>query len=420
VGDLEAAVEDASTIVHEEVGPAGPELQALALMNLGIAESWTFRLSDSEKHLNSGLALGRQLGRPYVEVACLGALGVVANITGRLDAAEDLLRQSVAIADRVGWSTHPIVGPPLMALGLVCIDRGRNEEGAHWLERADRILAHAPEPAAAVGLRHTQGMLEYSRARFNEAIDVFRECEILASELRVPHFLGRRAHFWQLRARVRLGDLEGVRSALADAGAEADGDAEWCNIAAHLSLVEGDAAGAAAAVAPVLAGEAIPFHVNIEIESLLLDALARTQLDEPEAAERSVERVLELTEPQGRVWMALTLPGVGELLQDHPMHRTAHAAHLKTLIDLAAGAQPRSTAPLGELADPLSDRELAVLRFLPTNLSANDIGNELFVSVHTVKTHMRKLYAKLDVHTRAEAVQRGRALGLLGPARRSA
>jgi LuxR family maltose regulon positive regulatory protein len=69
------------------------------------------------------------------------------------------------------------------------------------------------------------------------------------------------------------------------------------------------------------------------------------------------------------------------------------------------------------LADPLSERELAVLRFLPTNLSAAEIGAELFLSVHTVKTHMRKLYAKLDVHTRAEAVQRGRALGLLAPGR---
>ena len=59
-----------------------------------------------------------------------------------------------------------------------------------------------------------------------------------------------------------------------------------------------------------------------------------------------------------------------------------------------------------------------MLRFLPSNLSAAEIGSELFLSVNTVKTHMRKLYAKLDVHTRAEAVERGRALGLLAPSRR--
>jgi LuxR family maltose regulon positive regulatory protein len=98
-------------------------------------------------------------------------------------------------------------------------------------------------------------------------------------------------------------------------------------------------------------------------------------------------------------------------LRRHPLHRTGHAAHLKRVLDQLSGAP---APPAHELREPLSDRELAVLRFLPTNLSAAEIGSELFLSVHTVKTHMRKLYAKLDVHTRAEAVQRGRELGLLG------
>jgi len=164
----------------------------------------------------------------------------------------------------------------------------------------------------------------------------------------------------------------------------------------------------------------VSFHINIEIESVLLDALARRQLGDDEGTERSVERMLELTEPQGRVWMALTLPGIRDLLEAHPVHRTSHAAHLKAMIDMAAGATPAGPEVAAELDEPLSERELAVLRFLPTNLSSAEIGSELFVSVHTVKTHMRKLYAKLDVHTRAEAVERGRALGLLGPPRRTA
>jgi LuxR family maltose regulon positive regulatory protein len=106
--------------------------------------------------------------------------------------------------------------------------------------------------------------------------------------------------------------------------------------------------------------------------------------------------------------MFMTIPGVREVLARHPVHRTAHGAHLKRVLDRLGGNEAV------ELAEPLSERELAVLRFLPTNLSAAEIGSELFLSVHTVKTHMRKLYAKLDVHTRAEAVQKGRDLGLLG------
>jgi LuxR family maltose regulon positive regulatory protein len=180
-------------------------------------------------------------------------------------------------------------------------------------------------------------------------------------------------------------------------------------------LMDGDAPGAAAAVAPVLSGESFALHVNLVIEACLIDALARAREGEPQAARDSVERALELAEPQGRVWIFLTVPGVAELLESHPVHHTAHAAQLKTLRDHLAGTEPAAPE---ELPEPLSERELAVLRFLPTNLSAAEIGNELFLSVHTVKTHMRKLYAKLDVHTRADAVQRGRALGLLAPARR--
>jgi LuxR family maltose regulon positive regulatory protein len=185
---------------------------------------------------------------------------------------------------------------------------------------------------------------------------------------------------------------------------------------AHLALHDGDPEAAAAAVAPVLAGEVVVFHVNIEIEARLVDGLARTALGDAEGTFASVERALALSESDGRCWVPLTIPGVRELLAAHPVHRTAHAAHLHMLIDLLGGADPG--AALGAPVEPLSERELAVLRFLPTNLSAAEIGKELYLSVHTVKTHMRKLYAKLDAHTRAEAVQRGRALGLLGPSRR--
>jgi LuxR family maltose regulon positive regulatory protein len=71
-----------------------------------------------------------------------------------------------------------------------------------------------------------------------------------------------------------------------------------------------------------------------------------------------------------------------------------------------------------DLDEPLTDRALAVLRFLPTNMSAPEIGREMYLSVHTVKTYMRRLYAKLDAHSRNEAVGRARDLGLLGMARR--
>jgi LuxR family maltose regulon positive regulatory protein len=66
-----------------------------------------------------------------------------------------------------------------------------------------------------------------------------------------------------------------------------------------------------------------------------------------------------------------------------------------------------------QLAEPLSERELAILRYLPTMMSNQEIAGELFVSVNTIKTHLKAIYRKLDAPGRREAVQRARDLGLV-------
>jgi LuxR family maltose regulon positive regulatory protein len=81
----------------------------------------------------------------------------------------------------------------------------------------------------------------------------------------------------------------------------------------------------------------------------------------------------------------------------------------------------QSAKPQGEpapLLDELSAAELRVIRYLPSNLRAPEVASELFVSTNTIRTHLRHIYAKLDVHNRAEAVARARELGLLAPSHR--
>jgi LuxR family transcriptional regulator, maltose regulon positive regulatory protein len=72
-----------------------------------------------------------------------------------------------------------------------------------------------------------------------------------------------------------------------------------------------------------------------------------------------------------------------------------------------------STAATDLLLEAITQSEARVLRYLPTHLSAREIAAELYLSMNTVKTHQRHLYAKLDAHNRAQAVERARALGLL-------
>jgi LuxR family maltose regulon positive regulatory protein len=155
-----------------------------------------------------------------------------------------------------------------------------------------------------------------------------------------------------------------------------------------------------AAHPPVLDGSAPGSHQVWQIAAFLLEASARDALAEREGAGRALERGPDLAEPDGLLFPFL-LHLVPELLERHARQRTAHPALTRQHCE--------------HLPEPLSQAEARVLRFLPTSLSAPEIARELYVSVNTVRTHMRHLYDKLGAHRRLEAIDRARALGLLAP-----
>ena len=207
IGGVEDIVDEATAVLDQlgTAGPGGADLEGLARLNLGVAQAWTLRFAEAERNLEHGLALGRTIGRPYVEIGCLTALGNVAILTERNEVGARLLRGAIDVAERVGWTTHPLVGPAYMGLAATLIDHGVLAEGEQWLDRADPILARAPEPAASIGQWHTRGLLEMCRGRFGDALTAFREGERLVDVLHAPHVLGFLERPWQLRARLGLG-----------------------------------------------------------------------------------------------------------------------------------------------------------------------------------------------------------------------
>jgi LuxR family transcriptional regulator, maltose regulon positive regulatory protein len=112
------------------------------------------------------------------------------------------------------------------------------------------------------------------------------------------------------------------------------------------------------------------------------------------------------------------MTGSAELLKALPRHETARAALLADILDVLHGSTP---AVKGQSASPqtaeLTPSELRVLRYLPTNLSRTEIAGELCISLNTVNTHVRRIYAKLQARDRSSAVQRARELRLLSAGR---
>jgi LuxR family maltose regulon positive regulatory protein len=106
-------------------------------------------------------------------------------------------------------------------------------------------------------------------------------------------------------------------------------------------------------------------------------------------------------------------PTVRSALVEHVRRGTAHRAFVSELHACFDRRGPRVDLSSPQLLEPLSPRERAVLAYLPTMMSNGEIASELFLSVNTVKTHLRSIYRKLGTNRRREAVELARKLQLL-------
>jgi LuxR family transcriptional regulator, maltose regulon positive regulatory protein len=438
-GNLPAVAEEAQRLQTMAETPdaaqsgIGEELRAQALISLGITEFWAARLGWAERHLEEGVALAREIGRPFLEFSGLAYQAAVATYRSSLAQAAERSMQAIELARRHGWTDEPAAGIADMILANAMAWQGRPEEAEPWIQRAERTVKAEAEPAARLGVHYVRGVLELARGRDADVLAAFRAAERLAGLLPIPHLLGTPARAHLLHALVRLGETEHAEQALAGLSEQDRERGEIRIAAAALRLAQGDPHAATAALAQVLDGSAPVNSWIWLVDAFMLEAIARDALGDPGAAGRAVERALDLAEPDGAL-AAFLLHRAPGLLERHAPDCTKHAVLIAEILNLLSREPAKHGGPRGmvfalaredhagpspRLAEPLSQSEVRVLRYLPTNLSAREVARELSVSLNTVRTHMRHIFAKLGVHRRTEAVTRARALGLLAPSPRA-
>jgi LuxR family maltose regulon positive regulatory protein len=427
-GDLAGVIEHARFLASPVTGPSeedialGSDLRAVALGNLGTAEAWTLGrpdAPDAERHLREGAVLAREIGRPYLEVGCLAQLGFASLVLHSFATTRRRCREAIALAERHGWGTEPVIAPALIMLAGTLIWTGEFDQGERWLQRTRQALQTYTGPDLTLLLHQTAGLLHAGRGRHHEALEELSAAEYLGSQLQGSQALASRATRWLIATQARLGMTGEARALLAALDDERASSGEIRNARAVICLEEGDPAAALAAVAGVLAGTA-PVQGDVTVmEAHLLAGLGHRELGDQRAASQAAERALALAEAD-RLILPFAMTGSAGLLEALPRHQTAHAALLADILDVLRGSSPAARQEFSlPPAEELSPGELRVLRYLPTNLSRPEIAGELSVSPNTVSAHVRSIYAKLGVGDRSSAVRRARQLRLLAAAGRT-
>ena len=430
-GDLPAVIEEAEGLLGpiDTSGGAEPglsqELRALVLITLGGAELWTGRYADAERHLDEGIAMARRVEQPYLEMIALGQLAACASMQSSAARAEQHSTAAIELAERHGWVEEPVAAAAYVVQGALYLWNGQLDEGEVCLGRAERTLQADLEPAVGVLFHLSACALAVAQGKYEAALVRARAAAALARRLSTPHVLARRPRAREIQTLIRMGEHDLADRLLTRFAQSAADSPELPMSLAMLHLARHEPQKSVDLLAPILedpestAGSDAPgMRVAPAIESALLDAAAREELGDGDGAARSLERALGIGAANHVILPFLTFADPA-LFERHPVERTAHRAFLLEVRDLVSNQ--RSGSALGQgriLGEPLSKSEARLLRYLPTNLTGPEIARELYLSANTVKTHLRRLYEKLDVHTRRDAVERARALGLLSPSAR--
>ncbi|MEN0083635.1 MAG: LuxR C-terminal-related transcriptional regulator [Leifsonia sp.] len=365
-------------------------LYALTAASVARAELFLGRLAQAEERLDRMLASPGALYPPY-RIHALGTRATVDALSGRLAAATARADEALQLAAETGLLEHQSTGDPYLALALVAARRGAPESGA--LSLREGVLR------ATGNARHQLLWLAVLAERLSTPSGA---AEVEAPPTPAPPVVQVELDALRLRAARQAGQPEPAHET-----PEGWSSVAFEEVAARLA--RGDVTAAGRRLRDALRADPSPTLIG-QVEQELALGWFQAASGDRAASERHLVRALSLAEPEqllgpflaaGRPVAALieSLPGAPNAFRRHVVRTAGLVGH--------GGAD--------ELPEPLTRRELAILAYLPTRLSNAEIAARAYVSLNTVKTHIARIYRKLDVQSRSAAVDRAADLGLLEP-----
>lgn len=356
-------------------------------------------------------------------LGCSLALADIQIAQGRLSDAERTFAAGLQCT-----SEHPgLRGAADMHVGIseVLIERNELDEATHHLAVSDELGESAGLPQHAYRWRVVMARLCRARGDLSRALELIEE----AAPRYDTDFSPPVRPVAAIRARVQLGngDLDGPTEWAAASGLTPHDELSYVREYAHITLARVLIARHARLGAPtiddaialldrLLAAAVTGGRTGSAIEILILQATAHHARGDGTAAIAALEEALERATVDGHIRLFLHAgPAVTALLRSITSRRSAsqHARRVLAAIDdTDAAARPDPPPRTATLIDPLSARELDVLRLLRTDLSGPAIARELHVSLNTLRTHTKNIFTKLDATSRREAVRRAAELGL--------
>jgi LuxR family transcriptional regulator, maltose regulon positive regulatory protein len=390
---------------------------ATALM--GLAAWASGDLETAYRSYAEGMADVRRGGHLSGTVGRAVTLADIRVAQGLLGEAMRTYEQALQLASEQGGAV--VRGTADIYVGMSELQRERNE-----LNAATQSLLRSQELAEQSGFaqnRHrwriAMARIHEARGDFDGALNQLSEAEptfMIDLSPNVRPLAAMKARMLMRQGRVAEG-LDWAREQSLGVGDELSYLREYEHITlARALLASGSVADAVGLLERLLEAAEHGGRGGSVVEILVLQALAYQLRGEMASAMGHLEGALRLAEPEGYVRVFVDEgPGMADLLQ--AAAQRGIATNYVNLLRSAFGG-PKERPPARQASvhvEPLSERELEVLRLLATDLDGPEIANQLVVSLNTMRTHTKSIFSKLGVNSRRAAVHRAEELQLLSP-----
>ncbi len=394
---------------------------------------WTGDLKEAKSAYQEAIAINRAAGATNVLVESLCDLAILQSIEGELQQSISTCHEALSLAEEY----YERSGRRLSAHGRVSIQLCRifRERNDLDLARqyAEEGLALCEEWGQAESLmrayiEHAEILQAYGDS--DGSIRSIQKARQLASDLS-PWYEVRSAA-WEAHLRLLQGDLTYALQWLNDQDLIVNDEIEFQDFETHFPIVRtlimhGRQLPKSESLTPL--NQAIEILERMRstaessgagkyrIEIMILTSQAQSALGETERALSTLNKALTLAEPEAfiRVFVNGGEP-VRSLLCELEKQKTAMPYTRKVRQSMDDPEEVGVTARVGSsesLIEPLTEREMEVLRLLATHLSSTEIAGQLVIATSTVRSHIKNIYSKLRVHSRTEAVEKAREIGLL-------
>ena len=382
--------------------PAIPGLRAAVLLAQASVHMWDGKHEDVGALLDEALTEARRDGSDILELDVLGMMAYLESFWSRANHADETMQQAHALRKQHGLSTPPSLELAAVTRALISGDLAVQ---ARILQRVPLPDVVGTDPGLLAAIALGQASVLLGQGQEAEARAILHE----QTGRRIPPLLA-------IHRDIMLADLDTSlgrpRSALAvlerHRGTEFSVVTATARARAHLAL--SDTRQARDCVRSVLTTPSVQTGRFVLVDAMLCDARIAQACDDRARALEILIRAIEVARGEIVLPFLYSRDTFSALLARHPDVADRWPVAIPDAVPEPAVPAPRTPR---DLPEPLTQRELTILRFLATSMSTIEIADELCLSVNTVKTHLAAIYRKLPANRRRDAVLRARELELI-------